>query len=88
MHPFLLNFMCMTPEVGKLLHAMHLNNICTNKSTWHDYCNIKLYARFLLQIVGVGPDVPEQFCVGGRVCVENHFFCGHCYQCTHGQNLE
>jgi 2-desacetyl-2-hydroxyethyl bacteriochlorophyllide A dehydrogenase len=37
------------------------------------------------EIVGVGDDVGEQFSVGGRVCVENHFFCGHCYQCTHDQ---
>jgi len=36
------------------------------------------------EIVGVGPDVPPEYAVGRRVCVENHFYCGHCYQCTHG----
>jgi threonine dehydrogenase-like Zn-dependent dehydrogenase len=35
-------------------------------------------------VVGVGEEV-EGFGVGDRVCVENHFFCGHCYQCTHDQ---
>ena len=39
------------------------------------------------QIVGVGPDVPPEYAVGRRVCVENHFYCGHCYQCTHGTPL-
>ncbi len=34
--------------------------------------------------MAVGPDVPERFEIGKRVCVENHFFCGTCYQCTHG----
>jgi threonine dehydrogenase-like Zn-dependent dehydrogenase len=24
--------------------------------------------------------------VGQRVCVENHYYCGKCYQCTHEQN--
>lgn len=37
-----------------------------------------------MQIVAVGPDVPAEFVIGKRVCVENHFYCGHCYQCTHG----
>ena len=37
------------------------------------------------QIVSVGPEVPPEYAVGSRVCVENHFYCGHCYQCTHGE---
>ena len=36
------------------------------------------------QIVAVGPDVPSDYAVGKRVCVENHFYCGDCYQCRHG----
>lgn len=39
------------------------------------------------QIVAVGPEAPQEYAVGRRVCVENHFFCGHCYQCTHGEGL-
>ena len=39
------------------------------------------------QIVAVGPDVPTNgsFKIGQRVCVENHYYCGECYQCTHGK---
>ena len=36
------------------------------------------------QIIACGPEAPVQYAVGARVCVENHFYCGHCYQCTHG----
>ena len=36
------------------------------------------------QIVAVGPNVPLDYAVGKRVCVENHFYCGDCYQCEHG----
>lgn len=39
------------------------------------------------EIVDVGDEVGEEFRVGRRLCVENHFFCGHCYQCTHGQHI-
>ena len=38
----------------------------------------------MVQIVAVGPEVPAEFAIGKRVCVENHYYCGHCYQCTHG----
>ena len=38
-----------------------------------------------LQIVAVGPSVPPEFAIGKRVCVENHYYCGKCYQCTHGE---
>ena len=40
-----------------------------------------------MQIVSVGPEVPTEYAVGKRVCVENHFYCGHCYQCTHGKMM-
>ncbi len=39
-----------------------------------------------LQIVAVGSEVPQEYAIGNRVCVENHFYCGKCYQCTHGNN--
>lgn len=38
------------------------------------------------EIVAVGHDVSAEYCIGKRVCVENHFYCGYCYQCTHGNN--
>ena len=38
------------------------------------------------QIIAVGPNVPPEYSVRRRICVENHFYCGHCYQCTHGSN--
>ena len=38
------------------------------------------------QIVAVGPNVPSEYAVGKRVCVENHFYCGDCYQCKHGND--
>ena len=37
-----------------------------------------------VQIVAMGPNVPAEFAIGKRVCVENHYYCGQCYQCTHG----
>ncbi|XP_003382380.1 PREDICTED: uncharacterized protein LOC100634840 isoform X1 [Amphimedon queenslandica] len=45
------------------------------------------------EIVSVGKDVPCEYALGKRVCVENHFYCGKCYQCTHDlkhicQNLD
>ena len=43
---------------------------------------------YFLQIVAVGPDVPPEFKIGNRICVENHYYCGHCYQCTHGEYNE
>ena len=39
----------------------------------------------LLQIVAVGREVPPEYQLGKRICVENHFYCGYCYQCTHGE---
>ena len=38
----------------------------------------------LVQIVSAGPGVAAEYTPGKRVCVENHFYCGKCYQCTHG----
>eukprot|EP00731_Ephydatia_muelleri_P015719 Em0009g143a len=35
------------------------------------------------EIVEAGPLAPKEYAVGKRVCVENHFYCGGCYQCTH-----
>lgn len=36
------------------------------------------------EIVAIGTGVPPEYQVGKRICVENHFYCGDCYQCTHG----
>ena len=36
------------------------------------------------QIVSRGEGVSDEFAPGNRVCVENHFYCGKCYQCTNG----
>lgn len=35
-------------------------------------------------VEAIGPNVTE-VTVGDRVAVENHFYCGTCYQCTHDQ---
>ena len=35
-------------------------------------------------IAAVGSDVPLEYQVGKRIGVENHYYCGNCYQCTHG----
>ncbi|KAM7430023.1 hypothetical protein ABFA07_019211 [Porites harrisoni] len=35
------------------------------------------------EVVQVGPDCDKKFSVGQRVCCENHFYCGKCYQCLH-----
>lgn len=37
------------------------------------------------KVVQVGPDCGKGFSVGERVCCENHFYCGSCYQCLHGK---
>ncbi|XP_003382382.1 PREDICTED: uncharacterized protein LOC100635091 [Amphimedon queenslandica] len=37
------------------------------------------------EIVQLGSDVPQEYQIGKRICVENHYYCGHCYQCMHGQ---
>lgn len=49
--------------------------------------------EMVAEIQEVGEGVPEEYAVGKRVCVENHFFCGKCYQCNHNmkhicQNME
>lgn len=34
----------------------------------------------------VGPDCEEKLFIGQRICCENHFYCGKCYQCLHGRD--
>jgi len=37
-------------------------------------------------VVAHGPNNPRpELTVGTRVCVENHYYCGTCFQCTHEQ---
>ena len=43
-----------------------------------------IFLALSTQIFALGPSVPPEYSVGKRICVENHFYCGHCYQCTHG----
>jgi len=38
-------------------------------------------------IAAVGKDVSADYKIGARICVENHYYCGKCYQCTHGKLL-
>ena len=44
-----------------------------------------LFPLCVVQIVSAGPGVTAEYAPGKRVCVENHFYCGKCYQCTHGR---
>lgn len=37
------------------------------------------------EIVHTGPNCTSEFVVGARVCCENHFYCGMCYQCQNDQ---
>ncbi len=37
------------------------------------------------EIVGKHADVGEEYRLGDRAACENHYFCGSCYQCTHGE---
>ncbi|XP_065912483.1 L-threonine 3-dehydrogenase-like isoform X2 [Dysidea avara] len=37
------------------------------------------------EIVAVGSNVPPEYAIGKRVCVENHFYCGECFQCKHDE---
>ncbi|XP_065067664.1 L-threonine 3-dehydrogenase-like [Rhopilema esculentum] len=36
-------------------------------------------------IEAIGENCPPEYREGQRVCCENHFFCGECYQCSHDQ---
>ena len=51
----------------------------------HRCTSLKITSEVCLQIVEAGPLAPKEYAVGKRVCVENHFYCGSCYQCTHGE---
>ncbi|XP_022780397.1 uncharacterized protein LOC111321701 isoform X1 [Stylophora pistillata] len=35
------------------------------------------------EVVKVGPECDEKYFIGQRICCENHFYCGKCYQCSH-----
>jgi len=34
------------------------------------------------QVVALGPNCPKSVVIGARVGVENHYYCGTCFQCT------
>jgi len=81
------------PARGELLVKVERVSICgsdINLFIWNDVAKQIATLPFTPGhecvgiIAGVGPDVGPEYVVGRRICVENHYYCGHCYQCTHG----
>lgn len=82
------------PGQGELLIKVNKVAICGSDITLYQWGEVaKTIAAIPFtpgheavgEIVAIGPDVPPEFKIGNRICVENHFYCGHCYQCTHGE---
>ncbi|XP_065191971.1 L-threonine 3-dehydrogenase-like [Sycon ciliatum] len=82
------------PESGELLVKVLRASICGSDImlyNWTEGARVIASLPFtpghecVAEIVSVGSDVGAEFEVGKRVCCENHYYCGHCYQCTHDQ---
>ncbi|XP_028414127.1 uncharacterized protein LOC114537195 [Dendronephthya gigantea] len=82
------------PGEGELLVKVTKVSICgsdLNLYLWNEVAKKIAKLPFIPghecvgEIVKVGPSCSDSFRVGLRVCCENHYFCGKCYQCLHGQ---
>ncbi|XP_062515892.1 L-threonine 3-dehydrogenase-like [Corticium candelabrum] len=81
-------------QEGELLVRILKASICGSDIAlyrWNEVAQIIAKVPFtpghecVAEIVGVGPNCPPEFTVGKRVCCENHYYCGYCYQCSHDQ---
>lgn len=79
------------PNDGELLIKVERVSICgsdINLYTWNEVGQAIATLPFtpghecVGQVVKVGPNCGE-ITVGTRIGVENHYYCGKCYQCTH-----
>ena len=82
------------PGNGELLVKVIKTSICgsdLNLYSWNEVAKKMAKVPFIPghecvgEIVKVGPGCARSFKIGQRVCCENHYFCGKCYQCLHGQ---
>lgn len=82
------------PEEGDLLVKVRKVALCGSDISlyqWNEVAKVVAKVPFspghemVGEIVAVGPNVSSDYAIGKRVCVENHFYCGDCYQCKHDQ---
>ncbi|CAB4040459.1 L-threonine 3-dehydrogenase, partial [Paramuricea clavata] len=82
------------PDEGELLVRVTRTSICgsdLNLYSWNEVARTIAKVPFIPghecvgEIIKVGAGCPDSFKIGQRVCCENHYFCGKCYQCLHGQ---
>eukprot|EP00112_Aurelia_sp_Birch-Aquarium-sp1_P006742 Seg1738.10 transcript_id=Seg1738.10/GoldUCD/mRNA.D3Y31 product="L-threonine 3-dehydrogenase" protein_id=Seg1738.10/GoldUCD/D3Y31 len=82
------------PKEGELLVKILKVSICGSDIAlykWNDVGRSIATLPFIpghecvAEVVSLGPDCPQEYKIGQRVCCENHYFCGSCFQCLHGQ---
>ncbi len=82
------------PGEGELLVKILAVSMCGSDIVLYDWNDIgKSIAKLPFipghecvgEIVKVGSNCLPGYHAGVRVCCENHFFCGECYQCLHDQ---
>ncbi|XP_020612280.1 uncharacterized protein LOC110050704 [Orbicella faveolata] len=82
------------PNTGDLLLKVLKVSICGSDTVlyqWNEAARTIATLPFIPghecvgEVVQVGPGCGDEFSVGQRVCCENHFYCGKCYQCLHGK---
>ena len=71
-------------EMVAEVSLFHLIESVMLRSLMKEIVSASFLVLSLVQIVSAGPGVAAEYTPGKRVCVENHFYCGKCYQCTHG----
>jgi len=80
------------PAAGEILIQVERVSLCgsdINLFSWNDVAKAIAALPFtpgheaVGKVTKLGPGV-EHIKVGDRICVENHYYCGKCYQCTHG----
>eukprot|EP00118_Oscarella_pearsei_P009890 m.58182 g.58182 ORF g.58182 m.58182 type:complete len:225 (+) comp34797_c0_seq3:572-1246(+) len=80
------------PQKGELLVKVTRASICGSDIAlykWNEVAKVIATVPFtpghecVGQIVVAGPGCPPQYKIGKRVCCENHYYCGDCYQCNH-----
>ncbi|XP_031574222.1 uncharacterized protein LOC116308013 [Actinia tenebrosa] len=82
------------PGKGELLVKVLLASICGSDIAlykWNEIAKAIATLPFIPghecvgEVMKVGSGCGDEYTVGQRVCCENHFYCGKCYQCLHDQ---
>ena len=83
-----------TPGKDDLIIRITYASLCgsdINLYNWNDIAKSVASVPFIPGheavgvVVGRGAEVDTSFTFGCRVAVENHYYCGTCYQCTHDE---